>query len=131
MAVTTALTGRAVLLPSDNATLYEAHLRASREAWRVYRLCLPMNRIQFAPEPFTLEQEWRKVTMQPRPTPKICTDAYLIAFARAAAMQFVTLDRAVLAIGTEALLLEQGCCGRDNVRFAFTRRVEFQRDPHA
>lgn len=78
---------------------------SSREAWRVYRTILADERIQFAPEPFTLEQEWRRVTMQDRPTPKIWTDAYLIAFARAAAMQLVTLDRAVLSLASEALLL--------------------------
>ncbi len=69
---------------------------SSREAWRIYRTMLADERIRFGPEPFTLEQEWRKLTMQDRPTPKIWTDAYLIAFARAAAMKLVTLDRAVL-----------------------------------
>lgn len=78
---------------------------SSREAWRVYRTILSDERIQFAPEPFALEQEWRKVTMQDRPAPKIWTDGYLIAFARAAGMQLVTLDRAVLSIAAEALLL--------------------------
>lgn len=78
---------------------------SSRQAWRVYRTILADERIQFVPEPFTLEQEWQKVTMQDQPTPKIWTDAYLIAFARAAAMQLVTLDRAVLSIAREALLL--------------------------
>ncbi|MGA8028107.1 MAG: TA system VapC family ribonuclease toxin [Bryobacteraceae bacterium] len=77
-----------------------------REAWRVYRTILTDERIQFAPEPFTLEQEWRKVTMHERPAPKIWTDAYLIAFARAAGMQLVTLDRGVLSVAKEALLLK-------------------------
>ncbi len=45
------------------------------------------------------------MTRQDRPTPKIWTDVYLIAFARAAGMQLVTLDRAVLSIASEALLL--------------------------
>jgi hypothetical protein len=45
------------------------------------------------------------VTMQDRPASKIWTDGYLIAFARAAGMQLVTLDRAVLSIAPEALLL--------------------------
>jgi uncharacterized protein len=78
---------------------------SSREAWRVYRTILADERIQFAPEPFTLEQEWRKLTMQDHPTPKVWTDAYLIAFARAAAMQLVTLDRAILSMASEAALL--------------------------
>ncbi len=78
---------------------------SSREAWRTYQTILADERIQFSPEPFTLEQEWRKVTTQDRPAPKIWTDAYLVAFARAADMQLVTLDRAVRSLASEALLL--------------------------
>ncbi|MDQ2842118.1 MAG: PIN domain-containing protein [Acidobacteriota bacterium] len=78
---------------------------SSREAWRIYRTMLADERIQFALEPFTLEQEWLKITMQDRPTPKIWTDAYLIAFARCTGMRLVTLDRAVLSMAGESLLL--------------------------
>ncbi len=60
--------------------------------------------MQFAPEPFTQEQERRRLTAQERPTPKIRTHASLAAFARAAGMRLVTLDRAVLSIAREALL---------------------------
>jgi toxin-antitoxin system PIN domain toxin len=79
---------------------------SSREAWGAYRTILADDRIQFAPEPFAMEQEWRKMTAQERPMPKIWTDAYLAAFARAGGMQLVTLDRAVLSIAREALLLK-------------------------
>ena len=79
---------------------------SSRDAWRIYRTILADERIQFAPEPFTLEQEWRRLTAQERPMPKIWTDAYLAAFARAGGMQLVTLDRAVLSLAREALLLK-------------------------
>jgi predicted nucleic acid-binding protein len=78
---------------------------SSRDAWRTYRAILADERIQFAIEPFALEHEWRKLTVQDRPTPKIWTDAYLAAFARAGGMQLVTLDRAVLSMAGEALLL--------------------------
>jgi toxin-antitoxin system PIN domain toxin len=79
---------------------------SSREAWRLYRTILADERIQFAPEPFAVEPEWRKLTMQDRPAPKIWTDAYLIAFARAAGMQLVTLDAGVASIERKALLLK-------------------------
>jgi Predicted nucleic acid-binding protein, contains PIN domain len=79
---------------------------SSREAWRVYRTILADERIQFVPEPFALELEWRRLTAQERPTPKIWTDAYLAAFARAGGMQLVTLDRAVLLMAREARLLK-------------------------
>lgn len=78
---------------------------SSRDAWHVYRTMLGDERVLFAPEPFALEQEWQKLTMQNQPTPKIWTDAYLAAFARSAGMQLVTLDRAVLSLASEALLL--------------------------
>jgi hypothetical protein len=78
---------------------------ASKEAWRVYKNILTDERIHFAPEPFALEQEWRSLTMRDRPMPKIWTDAYLIAFARAAGMQLVTLDRGVHSTARESLLL--------------------------
>jgi toxin-antitoxin system PIN domain toxin len=78
---------------------------SNRDAWRVYRTILADERIQFAPEPFALEQEWRRLTSQQGRSPKIWTDAYLAALARAGGMQLVTLDRAVLAIADDALLL--------------------------
>jgi uncharacterized protein len=63
------------------------------------------DRIQFAPEPFLLEQEWREPSSFDRPTPKIWTDAYLTAFARVTGMRLVTVDRAVASNGSETLLL--------------------------
>lgn len=78
---------------------------SSREAWNVYRTILSDERIQFAPEPLTVESEWRKLTMYDRPAPKRWTDAYLIAFARAAGMQLVTLDGAVFSLEPQTVLL--------------------------
>jgi toxin-antitoxin system PIN domain toxin len=78
---------------------------SSRDAWRAYRTILADQRMSFAVEPFTLESEWRKLTAQDRPTPKVWTDAYLSAFAHAAGMQLVTLDRAVLSIAADALVI--------------------------
>jgi toxin-antitoxin system PIN domain toxin len=78
---------------------------SSQDAWRAYRTILADERVLFALEPFTLESEWRKLTAQDRPTPKIWTDAYLAAFAHASGMRLVTLDRAVRSIAGEALVL--------------------------
>src|ERR1035438_1886727 len=80
---------------------------SSRDAWRAYRTMLADERIRFVPEPFTLEQEWRKLTAQDRPTPKVWTDAYLCAFAFAGGMRVVTLDRALLSIARDALVLRK------------------------
>ena len=89
-----------------NESVMGIDVLSSRDAWRTYRTILADERMQFAPEPFALEQEWRKMTAQERPAPKIWTDAYLAAFARTGGMQLVTLDRAVLALAREALLLK-------------------------
>ena len=78
---------------------------SSREAWKTYQAMRDDERIQFYEEPFTLEPECRKLTNQSQPTPKVWTDAYLAAFARAASMQLVTLDRAVLSIANDTLVL--------------------------
>jgi toxin-antitoxin system PIN domain toxin len=89
-----------------NESVMGGDVLASRDAWRVYRSILADERVQFAPEPFALEAEWRKLTSQDRPTPKIWTDAYLAAFSRSAGMQLVTLDRGAASLsGVGALLL--------------------------
>jgi predicted nucleic acid-binding protein len=56
----------------------------------------------FAPH---LESGWRRLTTSDRPIPKIWTDAYLAAFARSAEMQLVTLDKAMLTLEPNVLLL--------------------------
>ena len=77
----------------------------SRDAWRAYRTILADERIGFAPEPFTLETGWKKLTMLDRPASKIWTDAYLAAFAQSAAMRLVTLDRGLLRLAPQSLCL--------------------------
>jgi toxin-antitoxin system PIN domain toxin len=89
-----------------NTSVMGDEVLTSREAWRVYRTILDDARIGFAPEPFALEPDWKKLTSQDRPMPKIWTEAYLAAFARAGGMRLVTLDRAVLSIARDALLLK-------------------------
>ena len=88
-----------------NETVMGRDVLSSRDAWRAYIRILADDRIGFAPEPLTMEGEWRKLTTSDRPTPKIWTDAYLAAFARSAEMHFVTLNRAIAALDPNVLLL--------------------------
>lgn len=88
-----------------NESVMGSEVLASRDAWRVYRTIIADERMHFAPEPFSVEAEWRKLAGQERPTPRIWTDAYLVAFAHAAAMRLVTLDRGAAAMAGDALLL--------------------------
>ena len=76
-----------------------------RESWRTYRTVLADERIRFATEPAGLETEWHRMTAHDRSMPKVWTDAYLAAFADTAGMQLVTLDRALLAMARNALVL--------------------------
>ena len=89
-----------------NESVMRSDVLSSKDAWRVYRTILADERISFAPEPFALEAEWKKRTAQDWPTPKVWTDAYLAAFAQAGGMRLVTLDKAVLSLAEEALILK-------------------------
>lgn len=88
-----------------NETVMGTDVLSSRQAWQAYRRILADERVQFAPEPFTVEQEWVKLTDQDQRMPKLWTDAYLSAFARAGGLRLVTLDRGVLSMDHSALLL--------------------------
>ena len=89
----------------NNRTVMGQDVLTSRGAWRAYRTLLTDDRIQFAPEPYALEQLWRRLTSHDEPRPKTWTDAYLAAFAEAGQMRLVTLDRAALSLAPEALVL--------------------------
>ena len=78
---------------------------SSREAWHVYIAILQDQRVSLLAEPFNLEPEWQRLMSQDKPVPKVWTDAYLAAFAISGGMQLVTLDRAVLSLTNQALLL--------------------------
>jgi toxin-antitoxin system PIN domain toxin len=99
------VTQMGILRLLTNATVMGDDVSTSRNAWRAYRTILADERIGFAPEPLAMEDLWRKLTSLDRPAPKLWTDAYLSAFARTAGLRLVTLDRAMLAMAPDALLL--------------------------
>jgi toxin-antitoxin system PIN domain toxin len=82
-----------------------ADVLSSRKAWTTYEGLLSDERINFEPEPAGLQQEWKKLTARDRSMPRVWTDAYLAAFAQAGGLRVVTLDRAVLSLTADALLL--------------------------
>jgi toxin-antitoxin system PIN domain toxin len=63
------------------------------EAWRLYDAFLADPRIGFADEPGGLEPDWREYTGGDTFTPRIWSDAYLAAFARAGGLELVTFDK--------------------------------------
>lgn len=88
-----------------NASVMGDDVLSSKDSWRAYRTILADERILFVPEPNDLEAEWQKLTSGDSSQPKLWADAYLAAFADAAGMQLVTLDRAMVSLNKKALLL--------------------------
>ena len=81
-----------------------------RQAWAFYDRWLQDPRVEFYPEPRTLEAEFRKAThpFAAKQASKWVADCWLLAFAQAAGAQLVTFDRALHAFarkqGNSAIL---------------------------
>lgn len=74
-------------------------------AWNLWDKIWADSRISFLPEPEDLEKEFRSRSKLPTSSPKVWADAYLLAFASAAGLRFVTFDHALKAHGADVLLL--------------------------
>jgi hypothetical protein len=66
-----------------------------KQAWRVYDEFLSDERVVFAPEPAKVETRFRLVATRVSASPKLWTDAYLLAFAAEAESEIVTFDEAL------------------------------------
>lgn len=75
------------------------------EAWNLWDQIWADRRIEFLPEPDTLEKEFRSRSRLPSRSPKVWADAYLLAFASAAGLKLVTFDRALKSHGADVLVL--------------------------
>jgi len=65
----------------------------AEHAWRLLDRLLSDDRIVFAAEPPGLQAAWRLLTAKHQSGPNFWTDTYLAAFASAASLNLVTLDR--------------------------------------
>ena len=65
------------------------------EAWETYDRWINSGGAEFAGEPVGLEVNFRFNTKLPQTSPKTWADGYLAAFAEAAGLTLVTLDRAL------------------------------------
>jgi toxin-antitoxin system PIN domain toxin len=75
------------------------------EAWSLWDRIWADTRIAFLPEPDDLEKEFRSRSRLSSRSPKFWADAYLLAFAAAAGLKFVTFDRALQTRGADVLVL--------------------------
>lgn len=83
-------------------------VRTLAAAWWVYDQLLVDSRFRFCSEPEGVTEFWRALCPPKMVAPKKWTDAYLAAFAIAAGMQLVTLDRGFREFrGLDVLLLGQ------------------------
>lgn len=64
-----------------------------REAWNALDQLMEDDAAGFAAEPEGLDRVWRHLAEIDTPSPKVWMDAYLAAFAIAAGMRLVTLDK--------------------------------------
>ena len=75
------------------------------EAWSLWDEVWGDTRISFLSEPEDLEREFRARSRLSSSSPKVWADAYLLAFASAGGLKFVTFDRALKSQGAEVLVL--------------------------
>ncbi len=86
------LTQQGFLRLATNRKAFGEETVSLSEAWRLYDAFLDDPRIVFAEEPMGLEPLWRHYTQKESFSPKVWSDAFLAAFAQAAAYDLVTFD---------------------------------------
>ena len=79
--------------------------RTMAEAWALWDRIWADSRISFLAEPEGLETEFRSRSRLAARSPKVWSDAYLLSFAAAAGIRFVTFDQALKSRGVDILLL--------------------------
>ncbi|MBZ5525201.1 MAG: PIN domain-containing protein [Acidobacteriia bacterium] len=79
--------------------------RTMAEAWNLWDRVWADQRITFVPEPDEIEKPFRSFSRLASASPKVWADAYLLAFASASGLKFVTFDRALKARGIDVLVL--------------------------
>lgn len=77
----------------SNPAVMGEDLRTRGEAWKVIDTLRGDDRVQWVSEPVQLEQAWRAISARDDDSHKLWTDDYLAAFAQAAGLALVTLDK--------------------------------------
>lgn len=74
------------------------------EAWKVYDRFYDDDRVVWVAEPPQVERFFRRNASAKTASPKIWSDAWLLAFAEAAGGTLITFDRALKSRGARCLL---------------------------
>jgi toxin-antitoxin system PIN domain toxin len=76
-----------------------------RQAWMVYDTFTRDERVEFLPEPATIDRTFREhASKRNQASPKLWGDAYLLAFATESGGELVTFDKALARRGAVTLL---------------------------
>lgn len=86
------LTQQGFLRLATNPKVFGDEALSLPQAWQLYDAFARDPRVQFAEEPAGLEPFWRDYTQHESFSPKVWSDAYLAAFARAASFQVISFD---------------------------------------
>ena len=78
---------------------------SQKEAWAVYDNLMKDDRTAFVEEPAAIEKDFRALTQSLHSSPKLWSDAYIAAFARAGNMTLVTFDQGLSSRVKDAILL--------------------------
>ena len=87
------LTQQGFLRLATNRKAFGEESVSLADAWRLYDTFLGDPRVVFAEEPIGIEPLWRHYTQQESFSLKVWNDAYLVAFAQAAAYELITFDQ--------------------------------------
>jgi len=87
------ITQQGLLRLASNPRVFADEAVTLHGAWQLYDSLLSDERIRFAPESPGLEPHWRSHAQGRTFSPHVWSDAYLVAFARAASLTVVTFDR--------------------------------------
>jgi len=80
-------------------------VKGMREAWGVWDQVCADDRIEFLSEPEAVEKEFRELSSLGSPSPKVCVDAYLLAFASVAGLKLITFDQRLRSRRAEVQIL--------------------------
>src|SRR5689334_18723921 len=87
------LTQQGFLRLATNPAVLQERAISLQKAWQIYDALLSDPRIDYAEEPEGLEDQWRAFSRRRTFSHKVWNDAYLAAFARAAAFELVSFDK--------------------------------------
>jgi toxin-antitoxin system PIN domain toxin len=88
-----------------NRTVARDEVLNQSKAWQVYDRWIQRGGAVFQDEPYGLEVEFRSFADRTTPSPQEWADSYLAAFAAAAFLELVTLDRALSRRARRSILL--------------------------